>query len=1022
MRRNLFKAGLVLALALGLVLPLLPGGARAAMTPADTVIGNAATAIYRDQSNNDYTTTSNIVQSVVLEICGVSVTPSGVTSLKAAPGQSVYLPGVVTNDGNGQNTFTLSTGGVGTYTKRIYLDENSNGVVDPAESTPIASVTLNLGASAHIIMEVVVPPTAAAGDSDVSHFSAAGTAPAGCSVNSGDVTVNVVNDAVVTASKSVDKNTASPGETLTYSLKFKNVGSKPVYSRTGGSAYSVDVNGDHALETVDGVLLYDQIPSGAVYKPGSASGTPASNPYGFAVYSANGTNWYKIEGDVPGGAINYVGYFMPDNDWNGSAFTNDSTSETVLDVDQQGTFTFQVTVASPFTEADGAVNNTAVFQYNTFAGTNQSTTTNEVVTTVPAGATADVAVGARVTDPYTNVEEDSGINYQNDNTLATAPAGSWVEFTHSLANRDGVYGDVIDLAAVNVPAGWIVEFWNATGTAKLIDTDGSGSVDLGSVAPHARVDFTVKAFIPGTASGGPYFFDVQATSHNKPAETDLSRDNVTSVLTADVDIAKYPVAGDATDQPSDGNTDGANDADDVLPADTAPILPGSTAVYRLQVVNTGSSSDSYALSATGNPAGTVVKFYSDLNSDGDHLDAGEAEITDTPLLGGTVVRVAGVYAAGPDTTTFTVYSVANFVAGDVIRLNKTVTAAITAVDAVNKTITVSGDQSANTGVGNLVSESYSVIMEVSTTATTPPSTNNIVVTATSGTSGTSDNMDVYFRVLEVCSVTVGPNSSDQIPATGTTTYVHTVTNSGNSTKYVKVDVSGAGLKLTYLFISEGANWKTFGVDGIAGTGDDVALADGTPAALGTVFIQLAPGASANFKVKVFAPAGTPAGTVESATVQATVSTDGDFTTLADQCSDTASETTTVIEGFLQVTKARTHLDTRADGITPGPGDEIVYSLTYKNIGQQTAVGCVITDQIPDHTTYVAGSLYIDVNCNGVIDGGDTLLTDGSGDDTAEFDSTNNMVRFRVGAGADATSGGTVAPGEQGCVLFKVLIQ
>ncbi|MBI5845785.1 MAG: hypothetical protein HZB23_14090 [Deltaproteobacteria bacterium] len=1006
-RKHVLRAGMILVLALGLILPMFSSRSQAAMTPADTVIGNAATAIYRDQSNNDYTTTSNIVQSVVLEVCGLDVSPSGPTPLRATPGQSIYVPIIVTNMGNGLNTFNLATGGLGTYSKSIYLDANGNGVVDPAESAGIASVTLNMGASANIIVGITVPPAAAPGDTDVSNITATGTAPAGCSDTSGDFTVTVVNDAVITVSKAVDKNTALPGETLTYSFRFKNVGSKPVYSRAGVNGYDIDA------ATVDGVMLYDQLPSGASYVAASASGTPAANPNGYPIYSANGTNWFTAEGAVVG-TITYVAYFMPDGT------PGNGTSETVLDVDQQGTFTYQVTVNSPFAEADGEINNTAAFYYNTFTATLQTVFTNEVITTIPANATSDIAVSHRVVDPYTNVEEDAALNYQNDNTAALVPAGSWVEFTHSLANRDAINSDLIDLSAINVPAGWLVEFWNANGTAKLIDTDGSGNVDLGTIAPQTRVDFMVKAWVPAAASGGPYFFDIQATSGNKPAEIDLSRDNVTAVLSVDVDIAQYADAGDATDEPSDGDTNGANDADDILAAETSAVLPGSTASYRLQVVNIGGSSDSYALNVSGNPAGTVAKFYSDLNNDGDHADAGEAEITDTPLLGGTVVRVAGVFGGG--NTTFTVYGVANFVAGDVIRLNKTVTATILSVDAVNKTITVAGDQTANTDAGDLVSESYSVIMEVATTPTTPPSVNNLVVAAISNTSGTVDNMDVYFEVLEVCSVAVNPNSSDQIPATGTTTYIHTVTNSGNSTKYVKIDLNMAGLGLTYLFLAEGANWKAFGVDGLAGTGDDVALADGDTAAVGTVFIQLAAGASANFKIKVFAPAGTAPGLVESANIQAVASSDGDFTTLGDQCSDTASETTTVIEGFLQVTKARTHLDVAYIGVIPSPGDEIVYSLTYKNIGQQTAVACVITDQIPDHTTYVAGSLYIDVNCDGLIDGGDTLLTDGSGDDTAEYDGVNNMVRFRVGAGADAANGGSLAPGAQGCVLFKVLIQ
>ncbi len=667
----------------------------------------------------------------------------------------------------------------------------------------------------------------------------------------------------------------------------------------------------------------------------------------------------------------------------------------------------------------GLVVNSATVYYRTQGGVDSEVTTNTVHTAIPLAIAADVAVSNRVVDPYTNVEEDVGNNYQDDNTKASVPAGSWVVFTHSAANRATI-ADVINLDAINVPAGWIVEFWNSNGSAKLIDNDGDGKVDLGTVAGETRRDFTVKVFVPANTANAAYFFDVRATSGNDPTETDLSRDNISAVVTAAVDIARWDVAGDGVNDPSDGNTDGVDDSDDVLPIHTAPVNPGSSVFNRLQVVNVGGAADAYALAATGNPAGTQVIFYQDTNCNG-VLDGADALIANTPLLGGTVVETGGVLNGA--NTDIVVYSVASFIAGDTVRLNLTATTTIVAVDPVTRTITLAGDHTgANTAQGVLVSESYCVIMEIRTAANAPAGEYNIVVNIASGASGSSDDMDVYFSINEICAISIAPPASDQIPAGGTTTYVHTVTNTGNSTKYVKIDMNTAGLKLTYLFIAEGANWLTVGADGIAGTGDDVALADGDPAALGTTYTSLAAGASESFKVKVFAPAGTTVGTVESATVGAIADSDGDFTTLGDQCTASTSETTTVIDGFLQVTKSRLHIDTMADGITPGPGDTITYKLEYKNIGDKNALNCIIIDPIPNHTDFVAGSLYLDNNCDGSIDGGDTNLTDASGDDTAEYDAANSLVRFRVGVGADATSGGTVAPGASGCVIFQVLIR
>lgn len=41
------------------------------------------------------------------------------------------------------------------------------------------------------------------------------------------------------------------------------------------------------------------------------------------------------------------------------------------------------------------------------------------------------------------------------------------------------------------------------------------------------------------------------------------------------------------------------------------------------------------------------------------------------------------------------------------------------------------------------------------------------------------------------------------------------------------------------------------------------------------------------------------------------------------------------------------------------GDELAYTVTFRNTGQDDATGFVATDPIPENTTYVPGSLAID---------------------------------------------------------------
>jgi len=99
-----------------------------------------------------------------------------------------------------------------------------------------------------------------------------------------------------------------------------------------------------------------------------------------------------------------------------------------------------------------------------------------------------------------------------------------------------------------------------------------------------------------------------------------------------------------------------------------------------------------------------------------------------------------------------------------------------------------------------------------------------------------------------------------------------------------------------------------------------------------------------------------------------------------------------------------------------PGDELEYTIDAINQGNDTAIDVVLTDPIPVGTTYLPGSLEI---VSG--DPGAGSLTDMAGDDAGEFDTMNNQVVVRLGAGADANNGGTMAIGEQTIIRFSVTV-
>ena len=76
---------------------------------------------------------------------------------------------------------------------------------------------------------------------------------------------------------------------------------------------------------------------------------------------------------------------------------------------------------------------------------------------------------------------------------------------------------------------------------------------------------------------------------------------------------------------------------------------------------------------------------------------------------------------------------------------------------------------------------------------------------------------------------------------------------------------------------------------------------------------------------------------------------------------------------------------------------------------------VLTDPIPTNTQYVPGSLRIVSGANA------GSKTDAAGDDQAEFNAASNAVVFRLGAGANASSGGTLAVGDSTTITFQVQV-
>jgi uncharacterized repeat protein (TIGR01451 family) len=125
--------------------------------------------------------------------------------------------------------------------------------------------------------------------------------------------------------------------------------------------------------------------------------------------------------------------------------------------------------------------------------------------------------------------------------------------------------------------------------------------------------------------------------------------------------------------------------------------------------------------------------------------------------------------------------------------------------------------------------------------------------------------------------------------------------------------------------------------------------------------------------------------------------------------------TTAIDLFAPIVDVNKRMTDLNGGVLV-PGDIVQVDITATNSGQDGASSMVLTDPIPANTTFVPGSLVVTSGPNA------GAKSDAAGDDQAEFDTANNRVVFRLGSGANASTGGTLGPAGQSTSNSSVRFQ
>lgn len=584
--------------------------AYAVAPPANTQIGNQASATYTDAGNTQRTATSNLVITIVQQVSSFTLTTDGQAKF-AAPGGQVIYPHTVTNTGNGTDTFTLGVSNNASGDNfdltalTLYADANGDGI--PDNNTAITSTgTLAAGETFKFVASGIVPGTATAAQTAAISVTAIGTAtgtPAPLQTNTD--TTTVTTNAVVNVTKSMSASSGAAGSgPYTVTLSYVNTGNN----------------------TAVNITLTDALPAGLTYVAGSArwSVTGPSVTLTDANDGAQGTPpdtiTYDFGATVPGRVTAVIARAQPG---------------------ESRTLTFQVNIAAA--QPTGPINNTGGYSYDPGTGS---------------------TVGPFSTNTFTfNVTQGAGVSITGD-TVPSAPQGSTVTFTNVVTNT-GNGSDSFDITVANTsfPAGTSFQLFKSDGVTPLVDTNGNSTPDTGTLAPNGTYSVVVKATLPPGSSGlnVNYTAAITATSKANPATSASANDVLTSVTSSTVDVTNNrSIAGGAT------GADGLGPGPEASAIVTQTVNPNTTTTFTLFVNNTSTSSDSYNLAASTDssfgsltlPAGWTVVFTDTsgtvLTNTGSIVANGNKQITATVTIpAGQTAGTTELYFSALSPTTAT---------------------------------------------------------------------------------------------------------------------------------------------------------------------------------------------------------------------------------------------------------------------------------------------------------------------------------------------------------------------------------
>jgi uncharacterized repeat protein (TIGR01451 family) len=879
--------------------------ALAAAPPANTVIGNQASATYSDAAGTTQLATSNLVQTTVQQVGSFTldsvnqVTTTIVNTKIGAAGSIVYAPHTLTNTGNGTDTFTLTVDAdTDKFTKvEVYPDANGDGV--PDGTTPLCTA-----AAAGVCS---VPAQSVAGNNGVFRFVVAYTIPGTATSVTGAFDTATLTATPGTPALYTAPNTSAADKDeikLTTAAAFnvtKSIGI-PSVSAPGGGAWPVATNGGPRSSSASCATAWsaglassatcqytvytltfnntggasgkfamsDALPSGMTYVTGSAVWSSAP---GTALGDGAGGDPVGIDFQVTGSTLTTVVASLGQN-------VTQTVSFVVLVNTTAAIGTSTTTNVGQFNPADSPAATAAAI------GTLGSSTNSAAYTVV---ASYSIAVGTNPSTAATAVDTTAGTpngTAADSTTRPSVVAGGSVKFAQSVFNA-GTGTDTVNLtvAAGTFPAGTTFVLFAADGVTPLLDTTGDGVPDSGPIAAGGSVNFVVQANVPSaTAVGaGPYSATVTGRSAGDTTKVDATLDTVTIVVGSLVDLTNT-AAGTGTGSVAGGDL---GPGPSPQPTTTNATDAGTGTVFALFVKNNDSINNTYSLAASQStsfpgtlPTGWTVKFVASGGT------CASAAITSVAVNAGAQGQVAAC-----------------------------VTPPATQLPVTAQKIYFQVQSTAVASTGVIVSDAK---------------TDAVTVTA-----------------AQTLSATLTPNNSGQVAPGGTVVYPHTLTNTGNQS------CGAYTLTATVPAADATLGWTTAIYLDVNGDGQ---IDAGDTLVTGSQAGPLAVGASQKLLVRVFAPGGASAGATDTTTVTAT------FTGAASCGAPSATDISTVITGQIRVLKTQA-ADATCDGVADGafdaaplslkPGQCIVYKVVATNEGTAPVTNIAINDAVPAYTSLSA---------------------------------------------------------------------